>query len=235
MKKPLIGITPNYNVNTKEYQIHEDYANAVLHAGGIPVLLFPETGFPDYVDAIILSGGGDIDPLLFGEEPILQSGEISPLRDHYELELCKQALQTPLPILGICRGMQILNIAAGGTIYQDILAQTGSILKHSQQAPRAYGTHTISVDTNSLLYQLWQEPQIVVNSVHHQAVCRLGAGFFMAAQSTDGLTEAIQQRDKDFVLGVQWHPEVMPTMEQNAIFGRLVEAAISYRATRKDG
>lgn len=234
MKKPLIGITPNYNENTKQYQIHEDYAKAVLHAGGIPILLFPETEFPHYIDGMIFSGGGDIDPLLFGEEPIHQSGEISPLRDRYELELCKQALQTSLPILGICRGMQVLNIAAGGSIYQDILAQTGSVLKHNQQAPRAYGTHSISVDKKSILYQLWQETDMIVNSIHHQAVSRLGTGFFVAAQSTDGLAEAIQQKDKEFVLGVQWHPEAMPTIEQQAIFGRLIEAAISYRNTRKD-
>ncbi len=234
MKKPLIGITPNYHAHTKQYQLHEDYANAVLQAGGIPVLLFPDTGFPHYIDGIICSGGGDIDPLLFGEEPIQQSGEISPLRDQYELELCKQALQTDLPILGICRGMQILNIAAGGSIYQDIWTQTGSVLKHQQQAPRTYGTHSISLEKQSILYQLWQEPHMVVNSMHHQAVSRLGKDFFVAAQSTDGLTEAIQQKEKAFVLGVQWHPEAMPTLAQQAIFGRLIEAAISYQNKRKD-
>lgn len=135
MKKPIIGITPDYSYEKTRFKISEDYTNALLKAGGIPVLLFPGEEFPDFVDGILFTGGGDIDPLRFGEEPIRQNGQISPLRDEYELSLCKEAMKRDLPLFGVCRGMQIMNIAAGGGIYQDIEVQTGTTLKHSQQAP----------------------------------------------------------------------------------------------------
>lgn len=229
MQRPIIGITPDYAYDTKRFLIHEDYIHAIQRAGGIPILLMPEDGFPVYVDGILFSGGGDIDPLLFGEEPIAQNGEISPLRDAYELELCKQAFLHNIPMFGICRGMQVMNIAAGGGIYQDIAVQHGSQIKHSQQAPRRHATHSIQVARDSLLYALWQKEHVVVNSVHHQAVSALGEGFSVAASSTDGLTEAIAQTEADFVLGVQWHPEAMRTQEQDALFQRFVAAARGYQ------
>ena len=138
MKKPIIGITPDYSYEKTRFKISEDYTNALLKAGGVPVLLFPGEDFPDFVDGILFTGGGDIDPLRFGEEPIRQNGQISPLRDEYELSLCKEAMERNLPLFGVCRGMQIMNIAAGGGIYQDIEVQTGTTLKHSQQAPQHY-------------------------------------------------------------------------------------------------
>ena len=114
MKKPIIGITPDYSYEKTRFKISEDYTNALLKAGGVPVLLFPGEDFPDFVDGILFTGGGDIDPLRFGEEPIRQNGQISPLRDEYELSLCKEAMKRNLPLFGVCRGMQIMNIAAGG-------------------------------------------------------------------------------------------------------------------------
>ncbi|MBM6828607.1 gamma-glutamyl-gamma-aminobutyrate hydrolase family protein [Anaerotignum lactatifermentans] len=232
-EKPLIGITPDYSYEKRRFKISEDYTFAVIQAGGIPILLVPGEAFPDFIDGLIFSGGGDINPLLFGEEPIWENGEISPLRDEYELALCKEALKTDIPILGICRGMQIMNIAAGGGIYQDIAAQTGTTLKHSQQAPRPCGTHSITPTEGSLLARLWQKEKIIVNSVHHQAVSFLGAGMTAAAQSPDGLTEAIEAADKPFVLGVQWHPEAMRTKEQEALFAHFVQAAMCYRERRR--
>lgn len=230
MQKPIIGITPDYAYDTKRFLIHEDYIHAIQRAGGIPILLMPEEqNFPDYVDGILFSGGGDIDPLLFGEEPITQNGEISPLRDTYELQLCEQAFSRNIPIFGICRGMQVMNIAAGGGIYQDIGVQHGSQIKHSQQAPRRHATHSIQVQEDGLLYALWQKKRVVVNSVHHQAVSTLGKGFSVAASSADGLTEAIVQKQADFVLGVQWHPEAMYTKEQDILFQRFIEAAMRYQ------
>lgn len=237
MQRPIIGITPDYAYDTKRFLIHEDYIHAIQRAGGIPILLMPtmpeENCFPDYVDGILFSGGGDIDPLLFGEEPIAQNGEISPLRDAYELWLCQQAFFKNIPIFGICRGMQVMNIAAGGGIYQDIAVQHGSQIKHSQQAPRRHATHSIQVVKDSLLDALWQKEHVVVNSVHHQAVSTLGEGFSVAASSTDGLTEAIVRKQADFVLGVQWHPEAMYTQEQDALFQRFVVAATEYKAYKK--
>lgn len=232
MKKPIIGITPDYSYEKTRFKISEDYTNALLKAGGVPVLLFPGEDFPDFVDGILFTGGGDIDPLRFGEEPIRQNGQISPLRDEYELSLCKEAMKRNLPLFGVCRGMQIMNIAAGGGIYQDIEVQTGTTLKHSQQAPRPYATHSITIIPGSQLEKLWRTSKIAVNSLHHQAVSFLGKDFHVCARSADGLTEAMEMPEKDFVLGVQWHPESMHTKEQEALFSHFVQAASRYHKRR---
>jgi len=227
--RPVIGITPDYDSTSNRYKVHEDYISAVKDAGGYPVLLFQESLIPTFIDGIIFSGGGDIDPLLFNEEPLKQSGEISPLRDHFELALCTAALEKNIPLLGICRGMQVMNIALGGTIYQDVSVQTNSTLKHSQQAPRPYGTHSIWVQENTLLSSLWQNKEkTTVNSFHHQAVAQLGDGLQVCARSQDGLTEAIEHKTNSFVLGVQWHPEAMKTEEQKVLFSAFIKAAAEY-------
>lgn len=232
-QKPIIGITPDYSYETKKYMLHEDYVTAIEKAGGCPILLTPHQPLPDFFDGILLSGGGDIDPLLFGEEPLLQSGEISPLRDAYEIRLCHEALAKNLPILGICRGMQVMNIAAGGSIYQDIGVQAGTSLKHSQQAPRSYGTHSIIMEENTLLFKLWNKKCTVVNSLHHQAVRQLGEGFVASAHSADGLAEAIEHQNNPFALGVQWHPEAMQTEEQSLLFAAFLQAAAAYKQNRR--
>lgn len=226
--KPIIGITPSYSYEDSTFRIHEDYARAITAAGGTPILLFPSDSFPDYVQGIVLSGGGDLDPLLFGEEPLKENGEICPLRDEYELNLCRNALERNIPILGICRGMQILSIASGGKILQDIYAQTNSKLKHTQKAPRFYGTHTVEVVENSILYSIFQKQSVVVNSYHHQGISSAGDGFIPCGFCTDGLIEAIEHTKKLFAVGVQWHPEAMRVPEQQALFSALVQKATEY-------
>lgn len=226
--KPIIGITPNFSDGTGLYTLSRDYAAAIQAAGGQPVLLLPDAGgdvLPDFLDGVLFSGGGDIDPLLFGEEPLPQCGEISPLRDRFELPLCRLALDAGMPVLGICRGMQVMNIAAGGNLYQDIAAQAGPALKHSQNAPRPHATHSIVPEEGSLLAALWGKGRIAVNSFHHQAVAELGKGFFAAAHSPDGIVEAIERQDGFFALGVQWHPEAMKNEEQSRLFSAFVRAA----------
>ncbi len=231
--KPIIGITPNYSYETKTFSLHEDYVAAIEKAGGYPILLTPHQDLPDFLDGILLSGGGDIDPLLFGEEPLHQSGEISPLRDAYEMRVCHDALEKNLPILGICRGMQVMNIVTGGSIYQDIGKQAGTTLKHIQQAPRSYGTHSIFIEDDTLLTDLWENKRTVVNSLHHQAVSTLGEGFVPAARSADGLVEAIEHRGCLFALGVQWHPEAMKTEEMGLLFSAFLQAAATYKQDRR--
>ncbi len=230
--KPIIGITPDYSYDKRRFILSEDYTNAIMQAGGIPVMLTPTEIFPDFADGILFSGGGDVDPLLFNEEPIRESGEISPLRDNFELWLCKEAFLRQIPLLGICRGMQILNIAANGSIYQDIAVQTDTTLKHNQNAPRFYGTHTVTPTPDSILGKLWQEEKTTVNSFHHQAINTLGKGFFVAAYSSDGLIEAIEQKAMPFVLGVQWHPEAMQQEKQKAVFTYFIKTATEYKDRR---
>ncbi|WP_352399492.1 gamma-glutamyl-gamma-aminobutyrate hydrolase family protein [Anaerotignum sp.] len=227
---PIIGITPDYDNISNRYKVHEDYVSAVKDGGGYPILLFPQLSIPAFIDGIILSGGGDIDPLLFDEEPLKESGEITPQRDHFELALCKAALEKNIPILGICRGMQVMNIALGGTIYQDISVQTNSSLKHNQQAPRPYATHSIWIEQSTLLAALWRNKEkTTVNSFHHQAVAQLGKGLRVCARSQDGLVEAIDHTEYSFVLGVQWHPEAMKTEEQKLLFSAFIKAATGYQ------
>ncbi|KXL51841.1 putative glutamine amidotransferasec [Anaerotignum neopropionicum] len=231
--QPVIGITPDYDSAAGRYQLHQDYAAAISAVGGYPVMLFGQGEIPLFLDGIVLSGGGDIDPLLFHEEPLRESGEISPRRDQFELSLCQAAIQKNIPLLGICRGMQVINIALGGTIYQDIGVQTKSTLKHRQQAPRDYATHSIMIEENTLLSHLWGKEKAAVNSFHHQGVALLGEGLRYSAKSQDGLIEAIEHTEKPFIFGVQWHPEAMKTGEQGRIFAAFVQAAAEFHAIRR--
>ena len=233
-KKPVIGISPNYSYHTKEYSLHEDYVLAIEKAGGTPVALFPHQELPDFLDGLLLTGGGDIDPLLFGEEPLHQSGEINPLRDAYEMRICQEALEKDLPMLGICRGMQVMNIVTGGKIYQDIGVQAGTTLKHIQQAPRSYGTHSIFVEDHTLLTNLWENKRTIVNTLHHQSCSKLGEGFVASARSADGLIEAIEHENCSFAVGVQLHPEAMKTEEMGLLFTAFLKAAAEHRQKQEE-
>ncbi|ABO51397.1 peptidase C26 [Desulforamulus reducens MI-1] len=211
---PIIGITSSYDDKTGRTFLSRDYIQAVTAAGGLPLVLpciLPESSVPfllELVDGLILSGGVDVDPLIFGEEPHPQMGEICPERDKFEFTLTKQALGQDLPILAICRGVQMLNIVAGGSILQDIGATVQCPVKHSQEAPRWYGTHTINILPESRLAKIWGK-KMVVNSYHHQAVGTVGKGFIVSAWSVDGVVEGMESTTHSFVLGVQCHPECM--------------------------
>ena len=214
-KLPLIGIS----ANRKEGMscIAEPYFQSVVLAGGAPVLIpvVADIGVLSVIvkqlDGLILSGGGDIDPRFFSEEPIPELGEVDSVRDTYDLMLLRLAFNHQIPVMGICRGHQVINVAFGGTLYQDIHAQfSRDALQHSQSEPREYATHALQItDQNSRLCRIIQgKDTIRVNSFHHQAIKDIAPEFSVTALSPDGLIESIEHSEYQ-IFGVQWHPEPM--------------------------
>lgn len=206
----VIGITCDWGEDLR-HKAHDEYVQAVSKAGGIPFLIptvEPSLSREIYerLDGIIFSGGDDVDPSHFGEEPQVHLGRITPERDAFELALARLALEGPKPVLAICRGLQVVNIAAGGDVYQDLAGITTQL--HRQQAPRWYGTHRVRLDRKSRLFSLLQKESFRVNSFHHQGVRRVGAGLKAVGWTEDGLVEAVESREEDkMIIGVQWHPE----------------------------
>lgn len=243
MRKPLIGITSVHNDRDNLNQLSLSYSLAVEEAGGIPLIIPSLKGEKNikelvkYFDGLLLSGGLDPDPVIFGEEPLPEQGEIGPERDRLEIILVKEALSKGVPLLGICRGMQILNLAAGGSIYQDINTQRKKVLKHMQEAPRYYPTHQVSVMPESRLAGILKEISCRVNSFHHQAVNRVASGFAAAAYAPDGVIEAMESLGETFVLGVQWHPETMRTRDKkmSKIFKHFISASRRQGGSSRQG
>lgn len=232
--KPVIGITPGYWSENNKLFIHKGYTDAIISAGGIPFLL-PLTLDEDVVvsgiekcDGILLSGGPDVDARLFGEFNMNCSGEISPYRDCLDLLAARITIEGKKPVLGICRGAQVLNIALGGSIYQDIFSQIKDrdIIKHKQEAPGWYPVHDINIKEGSKVYAAFGKSSTGVNSFHHQAVKELGSGLEAVAWSPDGIIEAVEHKTNSFAVGVQWHPELMwkENSEQLGLFTMFVKA-----------
>ena len=212
-RHPIIGITGNYD--TGKCTLLEGYYRSVLEAGGTPLIIPPcedtdaMVSLLDSVDALILSGGGDINPLYLGEEPLRELGGINPTRDWHELMLVRLAANRQIPILGICRGLQVMTAALGGKLYQDIYKEASATLKHSQDTERHVCTHTVCLTQESHLAQIFGTEAIAVNSFHHQAVKEAALGFAVSALSPDGLIEAVESTQHKSMIGVQWHPECM--------------------------
>lgn len=210
----------------------EAYFRKIEKAGGLPLLIphLEEKLWPQLIeqfDGFLLSGGGDIASLYFNEEPLRGQGEVFPPRDRMELYIVKQAIKRNIPLLGICRGMQVINVAAGGTIYQDIYEQRKNNLQHCQGAPRNYPSHTVEISENSLLLNITGKKTIQVNSFHHQAVCETAPGLRGSAAAADGIIEAVESADLSFLLGVQWHPESLDDPASAALFSYFIKCISS--------
>ncbi|MDN4594893.1 gamma-glutamyl-gamma-aminobutyrate hydrolase family protein [Polycladomyces subterraneus] len=235
--RPLIGLTMSLR-EERVQTLSRDYSDAVRSAGGIPVAIpfceDPEvvTEMAHRLDGVVLTGGGDIDPSLFGEEPLPGLGEIVPERDRMETALIRLFLEWDKPLLAICRGCQVLNIAVGGDMYQDLYTQREGLLQHRQRSPRYHATHAIQLVEGTLLHRLAKENTVRVNSFHHQAVRRVLSPLRVAARTGDGVIEAIESARHRFVVGVQWHPECMA--ETDAFSRRLFEALVE-TAGRRSG
>ncbi|MGI6064937.1 MAG: gamma-glutamyl-gamma-aminobutyrate hydrolase family protein [Bacillota bacterium] len=210
---PLIGVTCSEDYFNDSFMVRNYYFKALEASGGVPVIIpslvekFSLEKLCTVLNGIILSGGADVDPCFFGEEPIKALGKITPLRDQFEISLAKEFFHKKKPILAICRGIQVLNIALGGTVYQDINSQVPNCLKHDQEAPKWYATHQVSIDGDSKLGQILEVTNYRVNSFHHQAVRQPASGFLVSAQAEDGIIEGIEAPEHPFAIGVQWHPE----------------------------
>jgi putative glutamine amidotransferase len=240
--QPVIGIS-SYQQTARWSQWDDEavllprrYTDMVVRAGGLPVLLPPIDGIADVLprlDGLVLSGGGDIDPARYGAARIPATGPAGPARDAAELELCRRALDSGLPVLGICRGLQVINVTLGGTLHQHLPDVVGSDL-HSPQA-HGYGSHKVSVAAQTQLAAVLGRSEAAVPTHHHQAIDRLGAGLVPTAWTDDGVIEAIEfgQAAGDgasapFMLGVQWHPEAGDDL---SLFTALIAATDGSRNT----
>lgn len=231
----VIGISADiFTGETKKInQILMDFVprplvDAVIYAGGIPVGLpyVPKeqiNGLLTHLDGVIVPGGPDIDPTFMGEEPIPQLGATNRDRDIFEIALIRTAVAKKIPILGICRGMQMINVSLGGSVYQDLNSQfSGKVLKHKQDAPGDQPTHFVAVDRDSKLFKTIGD-NVFVNSRHHQAIKDVAEGLKVVATAPDGVIEGVENFDAS-IQGVQWHPENMwPKYdEQRTLFKNFV-------------
>jgi putative glutamine amidotransferase len=241
---PLIGVTMSGTADGARGStpprawLNDAYLRAVQRWGGIPVLLPPALDREALdalwarLDGILLTGGGDIDPARFGEERHPTLADVSDARDRLEIEVTERAVHERRPLLAICRGIQVLNVALGGSLYQDIASETGSTIAHSQTEPRDRPTHPVKVmGEGTRLGATLGAPEIEVNSLHHQAIKRLGRGLRDVAWAPDGIIEGVEIPDTGaLVLGVQWHPEELVARDPAArnLFRTLITAAQSH-------
>ncbi len=214
MKRPAIGITIGYDEDRPDrHLLREDYVKSVVVAEGLPYVLAPvfQRDIPallDRLDGLVLTGGSDVDPSIYGEEPHPQLGPVFRERDDFEIALSREAYRRDLPILAICRGHQVLNVATGGTLIQDLPSQqSGGSVDHDPDTQRAERVHEVRILDGCRLRRVLEKESVGVNSFHHQAIRDLGPGLVATGWSPDGVVEAVEDPSRRFVLGVQWHPE----------------------------
>ncbi len=224
MKKPIIGLTPSHNTENDDISMRPTYIRALEAAGAIPFILPLELEQEDLktlsnlCQGFLFTGGADPHPFLWGEETHKNCGPISVKRDQMELALLSIAMEQKKPILGICRGAQILNIGLGGDIYQDISSQYRSAfpIAHSQPMHHIHPSHHVDVKKDTLLASFGDDTTIQVNSCHHQAIRKLAPGLIAGGVAPDGIIEEIELPGYPFLIGVQWHPEYLWERDQAA-------------------
>ncbi|WP_312432147.1 gamma-glutamyl-gamma-aminobutyrate hydrolase family protein [Lacrimispora sp.] len=236
MRKPLIGLTPAHDIESGDVKARPTYMRALKAAGAIPVVMPLDASEEDLkqlskdMDGFLFTGGPDVHPFLFGEETQAHCGNVSAARDQMEISLLPMIMELRKPVLGICRGIQVLNIALGGTIWQDIPSQVARDfpLAHSQPFSYDMPCHTVALTEGSLLARISESSSIKVNSMHHQAVKDLAPELIASAYSPDHLIEALEMTDYPFFIGVQWHPEYLWEKNKEAfrLFQNFVNACI---------
>ena len=242
--KPVIGISGNILINKgntfsgyRRSYVNQDYVEAILRAGGIPFIIpFNEDlesirEMVEHVDGVVLSGGHDVNPYNYGEDPLLKIGEVFPERDIFDMEIYKTAVKFNKPVFGICRGFQIINVVNGGSLYQDLSYADFVKLKHDQQDNPSQATHFVKFEEGTFLRDILGE-ESKVNSFHHQILKDVAPGFIVVAKSPDGVVESIQKITEDcFVVGVQWHPEMLSVKYEDSqkVFDEFVKKVIEYK------
>ena len=207
--KPIIGLTM-YDID-KKLDINNAYLTSIEQAGGIPICIPNATeenveALLKIVDGLLLIGGADIDPILFGEEPHRNLGSVVRKRDDSDIVLMNAALKKQMPILGVCRGQQVMNVALGGTIIQDIPTQVENTLLHKQTSKRGELAHSVDVTTPKFK-EIFGEESFRVNTFHHQSIGKVGEGLVVSAVAKDGIIEGIEHESHPYCVAVQWHPE----------------------------
>jgi putative glutamine amidotransferase len=237
MSAPIIGVTMSSSLSMYGYSmlsITEAYIQAIIRAGGCPLMIplgLSESVLHDLLpklDGILFSGGGDVQPERYGSQPHPLVRDVNPDRDRVEIFLLQESMKQQLPILGICRGIQVINVALGGSLFEDILDQRPASMRHSYfpEMPRDYLAHQVEIVPNSHLSIITQKNSASVNSLHHQGIKELAPGLQATAFASDGLIEAIEMRQYKFGLAVQWHPEWLPEQAlMDAIFREFIKAA----------
>ncbi len=243
--RPLIGITTQslHSIDgipeglPSSWVMNQRYAHTVAAAGGLPVLvpLLPEDpatlrGMYDRLDGVFIPGGVDMDPSTFHEAPHAKLGRIDPPRDATELLLARWAMEDGKPLFGLCRGLQVINVALGGTLHQDLESEMPGAIKHdyfpNAGFTREHLAHDVRIESSSRLGRIVGEQRLPVNSMHHQGVRTLGAGLTATAFASDGLIEALESDSPNYVMAVQWHPEALADRDEKmaALFHSFIQA-----------
>lgn len=244
MSRPVIGLSCSTLIlsgmrGVPRFAVVHGYVDGVLAAGGLPLMMpnvSPETvdDYLERLDGVVLTGGLDVDPVHYDEEPHARLGQVDSWRDRFELALARKAYERDIPMLAICRGVQVLNVALGGSLVQDIPSAVDGALRHEQKTLQqdAYA-HSIDLVPGTRLARLAGARRVRVNSYHHQSIDRVADGFVITARAPDGVIEAVEHPGRPYCLGVQWHPERLPADAlTRALFEGLIEVAVAGRSSR---
>lgn len=238
--RPVVGISGSILIEKadgfvgyRRSYVNEDYVESVILNGGTPFILPLTTNetiiesYLDSIDALILSGGHDVYPINYNQEPLEKLGEVYPDRDYFDFKLLELAIKKQIPILGVCRGFQLMNVYHGGSLYQDLSYRDKDTIKHDQKYTSHITTHSLVIEKNTKLFDIYENENLLVNSFHHQIINEVGENLIASAYAKDGVVEAIEHKDYDFMIGVQWHPEMLHKSEiiMNNIFKELINKA----------
>lgn len=232
--KPLIGITAEVREDGN-YFLPPVYAKTITQAGGIPVLIpvLPDEDLDslcEQIDALFVTGGEDIDPSYYGQDPHIHLGKITPKLDAMEHALVQKILELDKPYIGVCRGLHMLNVVTGGSLYQSIHSQREEpVMQHKQKSERTHRSHPVKMDKDSMMYDMLKDEEFKVNSYHHQACNEVGSPLKVVARALDGIIEGMESTEHTFVFGFQWHPEEFALVgdePSKRIFKAYIDAAM---------